>query len=207
VFKKVNNSSVGTYAVKKRHIDDRKLQVEQMDDQIEDMITVETNLAKLTLSKIVQQVERLILPELDVAHDMQRHYSDINLKLRGKSSENMWSTNVCINTTTEEYHIEKDNSYTLITVPLQNFNLQKIKGNIYDFRFKLNDQVCISLPMTPDVTFMFSVTFLTHRQNGNSSLDKNSNEFVNLSSYGNHKLFTHIHKSFARNIQDGLNII
>ena len=44
-----------------------------MADQIEDMITVEMNLAKLTLSKIVQQVERLILPSLDVAHDMQRH--------------------------------------------------------------------------------------------------------------------------------------
>ena len=131
VFKKVNNSSVGTYAVKKRHTDDRQLQVEQMADQIEDMITVEMNLAKLTLSKIVQQVERLILPALDVAHDMQRHYSDINLKLRGQSYDNMWSTNVCINSTTEEYHTEKDTSYTLITVPLQNFNLQKIKGNIY----------------------------------------------------------------------------
>ena len=96
-----------------------------MEDQIEDMITVEMNLAKLTLSKIVQQVERLILPALDVAHDMQRQYSDINLKLRGQSCDNMWSTNVCINATTEEYHTEKDTSYTLITVPLQNFNLQK----------------------------------------------------------------------------------
>ena len=83
------------------------------------------DIAKKTLSKIVQQVERLLLPALDVAHDMQRHYSDINLKLSGTSSENMWSTNVCINGTTEEYHTEKDNSYTLITVPLQNFNLQK----------------------------------------------------------------------------------
>ena len=70
-------------------------------------------------------MERLILPALDVAHDMQRHYSDINLKLSGTSSENMWSTNVCINATMEEYHTEKDTSYTLITVPLQNFNLQK----------------------------------------------------------------------------------
>ena len=170
------------------------------------MINFEMGIAKTTLSKIVKQVEKLILPALDVAHDMQRHYSDINLKLSGTSSENMWSTNVCINATTEEYHTEKDTSYTLITFPLQNFNLQKIKGNVNDFHFKVNDQVCISLPMTPDVTFMFSGTFLTHRQNGNSSLDKNSHEFVNLSSYGNQKLFNHIRKSFARNIQDGLNI-
>ena len=143
-------------------------------------------------------MEKLILPALDVAHDMQHKYSDINLKLSGTSSKNMCSTNLCINATTEDYHTEKDTSYTLITVPLQNFKLQKQSGDIYDLLFKLNDQVCISLPLTPDVTFMFSGTFLTHRQNGNSSLDKDSNEFVNLSSYGNHKLFNHIRKYFCQ---------
>ena len=46
VFKKVNNSTVGLYAIKKRHSNDRQLEVEQMADQIEDMITVEMNIVK-----------------------------------------------------------------------------------------------------------------------------------------------------------------
>ena len=61
---------------------------------------------------------------------MKSIYSDINLKLSGTSSESMWSTNVCINATTGEYHTYKDTSYTLITVPLQDFKLQK-KLEIY----------------------------------------------------------------------------
>ena len=175
--------------------------------QIEDMIIVEMLIAKNTLSKIVKQVGRLILPELYVAHDMQSVYENINLKSSWKSSDTMWSTMVCINASTREFHTEKYTSYTLITVPLQDYKLQQKSGNIYDLLFKLNDKECISLPLTPDVTFMFSGTFLSHRQNGNTSIDKENNQFVNLSSYGNHKLFTHIRIFFARNTKSGFKII
>ena len=85
--------------------------------------------------------------------------------------------------------------------------MQQQSKNIYEFLFKLNDKECISLPLTPDITFMFSGKFLSHCQNGNTSIEKDNNEFVNLSSYGNHTLFTHIRESFARNIQSEFKII
>ena len=207
VFKTVNNSTVGLYEVKKRFKDDRQLELEQMSTQIEDMISVEMCFAKNTLSNIVKQVGRLILPAVDVAHDMQNVYGNINLNKCDRKTGSMCSTNVCVNATTGEFHTEKDTSYTMITVPLQDYKSQRNGGNIYKFLFKLNDNVCISFPLTPNVSFMFSGTFLCHRQAGNTSKYKEVHQFVNLSSYGNQKLFNHIRKSFTRNIQDGLNII
>ena len=56
VFKKVNNSTVGLYSIKKRYKNDGQLEVEKMAEQIEDMINVEIDIAKKTLSKIVKQV-------------------------------------------------------------------------------------------------------------------------------------------------------
>ena len=111
----------------------------------------------------------------------------------------MWDTNVCVNASTGEFHTEKDTSYTLITVPQQDFKSQKYSGNVYNFLFKLNHNNLLSLPLTPDLSLLFSGTFLTHRQKGNYSQDKSSKPFVNLSSYGNQRLFTHIRKSFFRN--------
>ena len=95
----------------------------------------------------------------------------------------------------------------MITVPLQDYKSQRNGGDIYKFLLKLNDNVCISLPLSPNVSFMFSGTFLCYRQAGNTSKYKEVHKFVNLSSYGNQKLFNHIRKSFARNIKDELNII
>ena len=141
-----------------------------MATQIDDMISVEMCIAKDTLSKMVARVERFILPALDVAHDMQSVYGNINLKKSGRTYGTMWSTNVCVNASTGEFHTEKDTSYTLITVPLQDYKLQQKCGNVYKFPFKLNNNECISLPSTPDVSFMFYGTFLSHHQTGNSSI-------------------------------------
>ena len=51
-----------------------------MAGKIEEMISVEMCIAKTTLSKIVKQIGSLILPALDVAHDIQSVYGNINLK-------------------------------------------------------------------------------------------------------------------------------
>ena len=206
VFKTVNNSAVGLYEIKKRFKDDRQLELEKISTQIEYMISVEMCFAKNTLSNMVKEVARLILPAVDMAHDMQNVDGNINLNKCDRKTGSIRSTNIWVNATTGEFHTEKDTSYTMITVPLQDYKSQRNGGNIYKFLFKLNDNVCISLPLTPNVSFMFSGTFLCHRQAGNTSNYKDVHQFVNLSSYGNQKLFTHIRKSFARNIQDGLNI-
>ena len=200
VFKKIKNSTVGLYEVRKRFKDDRQIDVENIAKTIEDMIGVEMRLATQSISKVVVHVDKLILPVLDIANKMQCDRGDIHLKLSKDACAAMWHTNVCVNATTGEFHTEKDTSYTLIMVPTQDYKAQKKGGNIYSFLFKLNDNTLVSLPLTPNLSFLFSGTFLTHRQEGNDYADKSAPPFVNLSSYSNHKLFTHIRKSFLRNI-------
>ena len=90
----------------------------------------------------------------------------------------MWSKNLCVNASTGELHMDKDTSYMPITVPLKYYKLQQKCGNVYKFIFEINDNKYISLP-----SFMFSVTFISHCQAGNTSTDKENNHFVNLSSY------------------------
>ena len=52
VFKKVNNRTVGSYAIKKRHTNDIHLEVQQMADKIKDMITIEMDTAKKIWQKL-----------------------------------------------------------------------------------------------------------------------------------------------------------
>ena len=202
IFKQVKNGTVGLYEVRKRYKDDRQDEVANIARTIEDMIGIEMHSATQSLSKMVGHVDKLILPALDIANKLQPEYGDIFLKKNDDECSAMWHTNVCINASTGEFHTEKDTSYTLITVPSQGYKTQKNCGNVYNFLFKLNEDNVISLPLTPDLSFLFSATFLSHRQEGNESTEKVSQPFVNLSSYGNHKLFTHIRKSFCRNIND-----
>ena len=105
---------------------------------------------------------------------------------------------MCVNASTGDFHTEKDTSYTLITVPSQEIKEQKKIGNEYSFLFKLNANTTISLPLSIDLTFLFSGMFISHRQRGNNSKKKEDSPFINLSSYGNQRLFTHIRKSFSR---------
>ena len=149
---------------------------------------------------MLKRVERLILPAFDVAYDMQSVDGNINLNKIVRTYGTMWSTDVCVNASTGDLYTEKGTSYTLIMVPLQDYMLQK-NVEMYTNLSKLNHNECISLPLNLNFSFMISCTFISHHQAGNTSKDKENNQFVNLSSYGNQNLFNHILKSFLRNIQ------
>ena len=82
VFKLVKNSTVGLYEVRKRYIDERQIEVQDIATTIENMISVEMQLATHTLSKIVGHVDQLILPVLDTANKLQSKYGNISLKKR-----------------------------------------------------------------------------------------------------------------------------
>ena len=202
VFKKVKNSSVGLYAIKQRFNDDRQHGVEAISKTIEEMISVEMSFALEQIAKIVVNVDRLLLPVMDVADRKQHDFGDIGMKKDHDLSASMWNTNVCVNASTGDFHTEKDTSYSLITVPSQKQKAQKKCGNKYSFLFKLNANTTLSLPMSIDLTFLFSGTFLSHRQEGNNSRNKEDSPFINLSSYGNQRLFTHIRKSFSRTMEE-----
>ena len=200
IFKKIDNSTVGLYANKYRYEEDQQFKIDDIARELLKHVGTEMHVATKRLSKMVVHIDRLILPSIDVAFEMQQTYGDINLhKINGGNSA-MWKTNVCVNATTGQFHTENDTSYTVITVPVQDYRKQKEDGNTYEFQFRLNDNTNIVLPMIPELTFLFSGTFVTHRQACNSNTTENSEPFVNLSSYGNERLFTHIRKSFFRNI-------
>ena len=200
VFKQIKNSSVGLYGVRKRFEDERQEDVEHTARIIEEKIAFEMSVASKTLSNVVEYADKLFLPMLDIASKMQSTYGNISLNKDKEQCSSMWNTHVCINASTQEFHTEKDTSYTLITVPAQDSKAQNVCCNTYHFLFKLNKNVIISLPLTPDLSFIFSGTYLSHQQEGNNCTEKNTNPFVNLSSYGNKRLFTHIRKSFFRNL-------
>ena len=199
VFKLIENSSVGLYSVRKRYVDERQVDVENTAATIEKMIGIEMAFATQSLSKIVRQIDRFIMPLLDTANRLQCSNGNILLKKKENECAAMWNTNICVNASTGEFHTENDTSYTLITVPQQDFKSQKNCGNTYNFLFKLNEGNQISLPLIPNVSCLFSGLFLYHRQKGNDSKEQLHKPFVNLSSYGNQRLFTHIRKSFTRN--------
>ena len=155
---------------------------------IEEMISFEMSFALEQIAKIVVNVDRLLLSVIDVAHSKQYNFGDIGMIKNHNASDSMWNTNVCVNASTGDFHTEKDTSYTLITVPSQEQKEQKNNGNEYSFLFKLNANTTISLPLSIYLTFLFSGMFISHRQKGNNSRNKEDPPFINLSSYGNQRL-------------------
>ena len=106
-----------------------------------------------------------------------------------------WSSNLCVNATTDLFHTEDDCTYTIISVPLQSKSQNK-----YKFLFQLNESSTIGIELIPNTSFMFSGMLLTHRQAVDDQVmnDQGSDISINISSYGNKRIFSHIRKSFER---------
>jgi len=69
----------------------------------------------------------------------------------------------------------------------------------YQFLFHLTAKKYMSIPLYPGVSFIFSGTFLTHRQHRLEKTELNKEKFFNIASYGNKRLFNHIKKSYNNN--------
>ena len=112
-----------------------------------------------TLGCVIPNLGQLLFPVLDIGHDLQKCWGDVNLKKVSKGSDSMWNMIVCINASTADVHTEKDVSYTLIGVPKQDYSSSKKHGNTYQLLFRLNDNNCISLDLLPDISFFFQEPF------------------------------------------------
>ena len=130
VFKQIKNSSVGLYEVRKRFEDERQEDVEHTARIIEEKIAFEMSVASKTLSNVVEYADKLFLPTLDIASKMQSTYGNISLNKDKEQCSSMWNTHVCINASTQEFHTEKNTSYTLITVPAQDSKAQNVCCNM-----------------------------------------------------------------------------
>lgn len=93
-----------------------------------------------------------------------------------------------VDASTKILHTERDATYTMISVPRQ--ELQDIGVN---FQFKITKDKSLFLKMNAPTTFAYSAFFLTHRQNY-----INGSNNINISSYGNQRLFYSARKSIGR---------
>ena len=126
------------------------------------------------------------MPILHAANELQKELGDIGLQNVKTSRSGVWQSQVCVNATTKQFHIEKDCSYTLISVPKQGIKKNHFIANFY---FKIQKENLFSIRMKPDIKFMFSGYYLTHRQQ--SKYQKEDDTLFNVAGYSNNHKFSH----------------
>ena len=160
-------------------------------------MAVELALSVDSLSTLIPKIKLLISPILSVGYNLQKSQGNVNMKRTLSSGSGLWSSCVSVNATAGILHTEKDCTYTLITVPKQH---KMVKG--YNFLFHLNTENICQLSLNEDISLLFSGLCLSHKQIYDVLPVKDDDLFINLSSYGNQKLFTHLRKLFSRNINN-----
>ena len=159
------------------------------------------------LEAIFPNISNIICPILNVVNQIETNTVDLNLKKQQTGHNGLWQSSICVNAVTKLFHIERDVTYTLITVPKQKTVKSGCKKTRETFfQFKLNNDNCIAIPMINQTSFIFSGTMLTHRQFSmdgymNKKKRESLNPYFNIASYGNEKLFRHIRTSLNRNIK------
>lgn len=112
-----------------------------------------------------------------------------DIKSLSGRSLGMLSAYINIDASTKILHTERDLTYTWISVPKQD-NVHEMGIN---FQFCLTRDLSLFLKMSPLTSFAYSGHFVTHRQNHDGGKD-----FINISSYGNQRLFFNARKSISR---------
>jgi hypothetical protein len=101
----------------------------------------------------------------------------------------MLSANVNVDSATDIPHTERDMTPTVISVPKQDGHHEM--G--INFQFSFTKTKSLFIDMKPLTTFAYSALFVTHRQNHDHGKD-----CINISSYGNQRLFWNSRKSLIR---------
>ena len=191
MYKTENLSSVRQYAMKTGLKD--KLKVHSF--ATEDMVARELKDGIKSLGNLIPLIQNYIAPVFNFAEEMQHTVGDINIMKDEYSKYGIWKTVYCVNAETHALHTENDCSYTVITVPKQQFENKRSPTN---FHFKLNDEEVVFLEMNNPITFMFSGKSLQHQQLCNAKVSDTNDIFINFAIYTNQKIFNHVRKSFAR---------
>ena len=98
----------------------------------------------------------------------------------------------------EEFHNEEDMSYTLLSVPPQEAFKFRDKTGVY-FQFHFVDEI-VNVSMDVGSVVYFNGYFIEHRQCIKKKEPGES--FVNLSAYGNKRLFTNLRSTCKRLLQN-----
>ena len=188
----LNRSSVTQY-VPKKYRSNKASKASQLDAEfMEKIVGRELELGILYLSTIIPNLKLYIAPVLSVANQIQNDIGSCNIKELECSSSGLWNCSLCISCQTEELHTENDFTYTVINTPAQVKN-----GLEVNFLFQLQDKLTVGIELIPGFSFLFSGKYLTHRQSVNDKT-VNDGEFINIASYGNHRLYNHIKSTVKR---------
>ena len=148
------------------------------------------------LSKYFSNLKSMISPDISkIVNEF-----DLNSNNQLKNTNNMFSLGMlnghfCVNARTQESHTECDSSYTIISVPVQQYDgYKKLNAR---FKFVINQNTDIIIPMQPKVAFLYSGYMLSHHQILDS-IDQKQGIFINLATYGNKRLFDNMMKSLHR---------
>ena len=162
----------------------------------------EINRATSTLQRRFRNIHLLLAPVVKTAHAIQELVGDINLKSLCTSEKGSWQFNVWVNATTALPHTERDCSYTLITVPLQHAQ-RKIKGtHLPKFRLQLQEKHNLTLSYDYHLSFIFSGYYITHNQTAPDKSFNTNYPFINMSSYSNKNVFSHMRTSLLRKLNE-----
>ena len=123
------------------------------------------------------------------------YLGDINLQSTTSSTNGCWQTSICMNAQTNQFHNKNDCTYTLITIPQQDYFKSSNQNDNYEFIFKLLNTDMINVDLVPCLSFIFTGLFLTHRLNKKNHSTTSNDVFFNIASYGNKRLFHHLRKS------------
>ena len=198
-FKIVNNSSVDQYAIKARAKKTHSNELNEWCSNAESVIALHLNESVNSMKRYIRNIPHLICPLLNVAYEMQKDHGCVNLKSVKTTESGMWMSSVCINARTSLFHSEEDCTYTLIKIPYQDKDMNK--GNAHErmFLVRINNETMLSIPLSYNLSFLFSGNFITHRQHQSMKCYEDRSLFYNISSYGNKRLYSHLKKSFQRN--------
>ena len=119
---------------------------------------------------------------------------ELNVDKKLQFTEKMFSLEMlndhfCINARTRDTHTECDSSYTIISVPPQEYTGYKSMNALFDF--DINEHETMTIQMIPKVAFMYSGYMLCHYQLLDS-IDPKVGTFLNMATYGNKRLFDNI---------------
>lgn len=195
-----NLSSVGEY-VNKHTVRDNPL-IDDFNMLIEEKICNDINAAERHLDSLFKygSVTRdgstvVVAVVQNATKEIPALKADIRL-LHGTGYT---STFMNIDYECEQFHTEPDMSYTLLSVPPQeDFKFRDKTGVYFQLNF-MEDTVDVSMDVGSVV--YFNGYFLDHRQCIKTK--QHGKSFVNISAYGNKRLFTNLRSTCKRWLQNG----
>lgn len=150
----------------------------------------------IELTKYFPNLKDMISPDISNISKSFDLNEDYLSKEAGKMYKlGMLNGHFCLNARTKQSHTECDSSYTVISVPPQNYDGFNTLNA--EFHFDISENMTLVIPMFPKVAFVYSGFLLCHHQ-VLDSIDPDKGIFLNLASYGNKRLFDNMVKSFRR---------